>query len=95
MNDAALEHRAFDNAAARSNSSRFSAGVLPTSRTQTTGLTPEALADLQRPEDVRLAPSAKHVVYCLRPVSICGEQQDYRVRVGQGRARAKLCDLLS
>ena len=75
MNDAALDYRASNNAAARSTSSQFSAGVLPTFRSQTTGLTPEALADLQCPEDVRLAPSGKHVVYCLRPVSIHGENK--------------------
>lgn len=56
-------------------SSRASAAMVPSLDGQSTGLTPEALADLQCPEDVRLAPSGKHVVYCLRPASKRGDHE--------------------
>lgn len=41
----------------------------------TTELTLEALADLQCPGAVRLAPSEKYVIYFLRPASRPGEHE--------------------
>ncbi len=56
-------------------SNRSSAMVDPGFNSQITGLTPEVLADLQCPENVRLAPSGKHVVYYLRPASKQGDHE--------------------
>ena len=70
MNDGAQSTGLTSNAAPDTASSHGSAIVVPTA-----GLTPEALADLQCPEDVRLAPSGKHAIYCLRPASRSAEHE--------------------
>ena len=76
MNDAAPSSGAMNNIAPDLASRRGSAIGVPTfGSSQATGLTPEALVDLQCPEDVRLAPSGTHVVYCLRPASRRGDHE--------------------
>ncbi|KAF6227200.1 hypothetical protein HO133_008642 [Letharia lupina] len=74
MNDAAPTSGATNNIAPVSALSRDSARVVPTVDSQPTGLTPEALVDLECPGDVQLAPSGKNAVYCLRAASRRGDR---------------------
>lgn len=85
MNDASPSPGPRGNTAPVLASSRGSATGVPTSHSQTSGLTPEALADLQCPDDVRLAPSGKHIIYCLRPASRLGAHRTSSLWIAEVR----------
>lgn len=83
MNDATPSPGPRGNTAPVLASSRGSATGVPTSHSQTSGLTPEALADLQYSDDVRLAPSGKHIIYCLRPASRLGAHRTSSIWIAE------------